>query len=144
LPCKSPRWPVTGRGRVGVFWTNVADPALCSAAQHPTDDRRAQRRFRPFDEPGDQEELPSQHAVAPGRPGQPVQVAVHQAAGGGAPTDDTVEAQVAAPAGVYDDNASLCRVAADRVRIADLVATVEGDEELAATVLSGLHAFARD
>jgi hypothetical protein len=42
------------------------------------------------------------------------------------------------------DAIDLCRIAARRLRPAELAATVEGDRELAELVLADLDAFARD
>ena len=42
------------------------------------------------------------------------------------------------------DPVDLCRIAARRLRPDDLVATIEGDRQLADLVLAGLDSFARD
>jgi hypothetical protein len=45
---------------------------------------------------------------------------------------------------IVTDVVDVCRVAARRLRSADLAATVVGDRELAGVVLGALDAFARD
>ena len=78
-------------------------------------------------------------------PGRAARFVLTGAAGGAytvplAPGEETGEPDFVLVADVVD----VCRVAARRLRPADLAATIEGDRELADVVLGALDAFARD